>query len=83
MSQGIFVNRQRPQSKKAIREAVAADPARVRVEATAMIGNEYDGLVSDLPEKFRPISFVGPDPYRNRKYYGTISRKADGAIVVK
>ena len=72
--QGIFIRDghqdHRPKSKKAIKEAIAADPSRVQVEATSMFGNEYDGPLSEMPDG--RISFVGPDPYTKRNFYGTI-----------
>lgn len=68
--QGIFINHRRPASKKAIKEAVAADPSNVQVEATSMFGNEYDGPLSDAPDG--TITFVGPDPHTSRKFYGQI-----------
>jgi hypothetical protein len=71
MADGIYVNGRRPVSKKAIREALAADPATVEVESTSMFGG-YSGPVSDLPAG-RSVTFVGPDPYRARKFYGTIT----------
>ena len=69
--QGIFIQGARPASKKAIKEAITADPSRVRLEATSMFGNEYGGPVSEAPAGSYP--FVGPDPYRDRKFYGTIT----------
>ena len=69
--QGIFVNHARPKSKKAVKEAIAADPSRVSLEATSMFGNEYDGPISEAPRG--SYSFVGPDPYRKRSFYGTIT----------
>jgi hypothetical protein len=73
--QGVYVNYNRPKSKKQIREAVAADPHSVSVEATSMFGNEYDGPVGDMPEG--TINFVGPDPHTKRNFYGNIVRKGD------
>jgi hypothetical protein len=79
--QGIFIDGRRPKSKKEIREIVALDPARVRVEATSVMGNEYDGLVSHMPAG--KIVFVGPDPHTSRKFYGSITRRAaDDKLVV-
>lgn len=75
--QGIFINGERPRSKKAVREAVAANPDKVRVEGTSLIaGTEYDGPVSEMP--IGRVLFVGPDPYRKRNFYGTIERSANG-----
>lgn len=68
--QGIFVDGKRPQSKKAVKEAVASFPERVRIEATSLFGNEYDGRVSEAPQG--TYTFVGPDPYTSRKFYGNL-----------
>lgn len=68
--QGIYVGYNRPASKKAVKEAIAADPTKVRLEATSMFGNEYDGPVSEAPQG--TYTFVGPDPSTSRKFYGTI-----------
>jgi hypothetical protein len=80
MSHGIFVKGQRPASKKAVKEAVAADPSRVRLEATSAFGNEYDGPVSDAPDGTYFI--VGPDPYTRRNFYGQVI-KSGASIKVK
>ncbi len=77
--QGIFVSYTRPKSKKAVREAIAADPSRVTIEATSMFGNEYDGPVADAPNG--RYTFVGPDPYTSRKFYGTIVKTGDSIKV--
>jgi hypothetical protein len=82
---GIFIKGQRPKSKKAVREAIAADPSSVRIEATSFFGEPFDGPVSEAPAK--RYDFVGPDPYRLRNFYGNIIVKvaADGSrkVVVK
>ena len=79
--QGIFIDGRRPKSKKEVREVVAIDAARVRLEATAMVGGgEYDGLVSNAPEG--TYNFVGPDPFTKRTFYGNIVVKG-GKVVVK
>jgi hypothetical protein len=81
--QGIFVRTApgaawvRPTSKKAVREALAADPANVRIEATSFHGNEFDGNASD-PAAPAKVAFVGPDPARKRNFYGTATRNRDG-----
>jgi hypothetical protein len=76
--QGIYVNHKRPKSKKAVREAVAAGE-NVTLEATSLHGNEYDGPVSDAPDG--QYTFVGPDPYTARNYYGTITVRGDKVTV--
>lgn len=78
--QGIYVNRRRPTSKKQVKEAVAANPRSVQIEATSLFGNEFDGLVSDAPDG--TYLFVGPDPYTARKFYGKIVKRA-GKVTVQ
>lgn len=81
MTQGIFIGFERPKSKKAIKEAVAANPHSVRLEATSMVGgNEYDGPVDEMPEG-RQVTFVGPDPYTKRTFYGNIRRVGNKIMV--
>lgn len=71
--QGIFISPgyDRPKSKKAIREAVAANPRSVSIEATSMFGNEYDGPITEAPDG--RYTFVGPCPHTARKFYGTLT----------
>ena len=80
--QGVFIDDRRPKSKKEIREVVAVDPARVRLERTQLVGDsEYDGLVSNM--QVGKFTFVGPDPYTSRKFYGSIVKRAsDGKLIV-
>jgi hypothetical protein len=68
--QGLFIDGERPKSKKAVKEAIAAGVATVRVEATSWFGNEYDGNLAYAPDG--AIAFVGPDPFTKRNFYGTI-----------
>lgn len=80
MTQGIYVKGRRPKSKKEIRELVLTDPTRVVVEATSIFGNDYEGPVTEIPEG-KTITFVGPDPYRDRRFYGNITRKGEKVTV--
>lgn len=79
MTQGIFINDHRPASKKEVKEAVM-EGKFVRIEATSIFGNEFDGLVTDMPEN-KIHYFVGPDPAYNRKFYGQIIRNGDKVTV--
>jgi len=79
--QGIFINSSRPKSKKAIREAAANAPNTVQVEATSFFGNDFSGSITGM-EIGQSITFVGPDPYVKRDFYGTIKRTATGFKVV-
>lgn len=84
--QGIYLDMRRPKSKKEIREAVAAEQARpvsiVSIEATSLHGNEYEyeGSLDDAPDG--AYHFVGPCPFTDRRFYGTITKRA-GKVVVK
>jgi hypothetical protein len=73
MTQGLFVNMARPRSKKAVKEAIASGTA-VYAEATSFYGGEFEGLIYSLPEGEKVV-FVGPDPHRDRRFYGTITKK--------
>jgi hypothetical protein len=81
MTQGMFVAGRRPASKKALKEAVAADPSKVSAEATSFFGNEFRGPITDLPVGGKVV-FVGPDPYTKRNFFGTLTRTATGFKVV-
>jgi len=77
--QGIYINGRRPKSKTEVRKAVA-EGLNVRVEATSIFGNEYDGPVEGLPEG-STVTFTGPDPYTSRRFYGTIKKRGDKVTV--
>lgn len=84
MANGIFVDGNRPKSKKAIKEAVADDPNRVTIERTALGREGYVKLPDASDDDIGPLNpFVGPDPYRSRKWYGQIIRQADDTFKVK
>jgi len=79
MTQGLFINGRRPKSKKEVRDLVNAayeddsvdDLDYLHIEATSMFGNEFDGPLSEL-DPVKTITFVGPDPYTKRTFYGNI-----------
>lgn len=68
--QGIYVGGSRAKTKKALKEAVAQDPSSVRLEATSVFGNEYDGPLDEAPDGQYYV--VGPDPYNKRNWYATL-----------
>lgn len=87
MTDGIYINdgngARRPKSKKELKEALASDPNGVVVECTSMYGGP-SGRITD-PHTFpvgTKVTFVGPDPYRDRKFYGTITVKPGPKYVV-
>lgn len=78
MTQGIYVEYRRPKSKKEVQEAVRAGKT-VSLEATSMFGNEYDGPVDEAPDG--TYTFVGPDPYTKRNFYGTLTKRGERITV--
>ncbi len=71
----------RPKSKKEVRDLVKSDYLdRVRIEATSIFSDEYDGLLINAPAG--TITFCGPDPYTRRSFYGNIEVRIDGTAKV-
>jgi len=66
-------------TKRALRQALAADPASVWFEATA------DGLSvrGDRVPPGQVLTVVGPDPLRNRLWHSKVTLKANGTWQVR
>ncbi len=84
--QGIWIQtekrRERPMTKKGVITSIRKNPDKVFLEATSIHpGLEHDGPVSTAPPG--TYNFVGPDPYTNRKFYGTIHIKKDGTTTCR
>lgn len=89
---GVFINGMRPPSKKALREALRDAPETVIFDQTALIRNEFNGgpipggtyITPPLIPAGTNLTVVGPDPYRNRKWYASVIRDSDtGRILVR
>lgn len=65
---------QRMKTKKSLREAITNDEY-VLLEATSMFGDEYTGPLGSAPDGDYYI--VGPDPYRDRRWYAHITKTSD------
>jgi hypothetical protein len=88
VTDGIFVlpdgqddrddNWVRPRSKKQVRELVEANPNRVKLEHTGVFreGPRIQ-LVTEL-DPCAEIYFVGPDPHRDRRFYGRVTTDLEG-----
>jgi hypothetical protein len=74
---GILVAGRRPKSKKAVKEALAAGE-RVSLEDTSFFGGNYAGPVAEAP--VGTYTFVGPDPYNSRVFYGNIVVAVKGGV---
>lgn len=73
MEYGLFINGSRPKTKKQVKEAISTGISRVSLENTSMFGNPSSGFVTDVPDG--TYTFVGPDPYRERRWYGNIIKR--------
>lgn len=81
MNCGIYINGERPKSKKAVKEAIATDPQSVTLDITEFMKEQTLSL--EAVKVNHDYYFVGPDPYNSRKFYGTIRADSDGKVVVK
>ena len=65
-------------SKAAMKRAIAADPSQVRFTSVASLGPSWTGsaaeFLADGPANTK-LTVVGPDPYTDRKWYGTVEVK--------
>jgi hypothetical protein len=78
---GASIDGRRVRNKKELRELLEASPVDVYFDGTAII-KDVDGYRgSELPEGVS-LSVVLPDPYRDRRYYASVEKKA-GKLVVK
>jgi hypothetical protein len=72
-------------TKKALKEAVKADPSEVVFYPTAAEwfgeATRWEGRVSEVPEGVS-LSVCGPDPYTSRRWYAQVSRSKDGKVKV-
>ena len=76
MTQGIFIEGiGRPKSKKQIKELAKTRPQNVHLEATSVFGNEPSGPITEVPDG--QYYFVGPDPYKSRKFYGMVKKQGE------
>jgi hypothetical protein len=75
MQGGIRINGQNAKSKKAVKEAMANGDRVVFYCTDAFgpnAGNEFDLHALPLTMNQR-LTFVGPDPYTKRNFYGTLT----------
>lgn len=69
---------QRPRTKKALREALKADPAGVVFDPTSLLTGRTENLHGDNVPEGLTLVVVGPDPYRTRNWYANVKRGTDG-----
>jgi hypothetical protein len=71
---GAYVNGIRPKTKKALREALKADPTAVEFDSTTAIGPHVGGrfTAQHTVASSDTLQVCGPDPYRSRVWYASI-----------
>jgi hypothetical protein len=86
---GAFVSGERPRTKKALREALRDTPDAVIFDRTLIPGRhlppEFRGNYLPVTGTHRiptgvTLSVVGPDPYRVRKWYASVTVDSGGRI---
>lgn len=69
---GAKVNGVRPKTKKALREALKADPRSVTFDNTSPMGPQLVGINgANVPVEFS-LQVTGPDPFTKRNWYATV-----------
>lgn len=74
---GIWIEEKHPTSKKAVKDYLTQDQTAKRLRAiiledTSYINPGYSGSLRYAPKMAQGYTFVGPDPFRDRKFYGTV-----------
>lgn len=69
---GAYVNGIRPKTKKALREALAANPTAVEFDGTALGQEGHRFTAEHTVASGDVLQVCGPDPYRDRKWYASI-----------
>jgi hypothetical protein len=80
---GVSLGGTRIPTKADLRRAVTSDPADVSFDATSIVGGrdaKWSGRATEIPEDIT-LSVCGPDPYQNRQWWATVTRKGDKVTV--
>ncbi len=64
-------------SKKALKLTLADHPERVEFYSTSPMGPQFVGTPDKIPAGFT-LSVVGPDPFRSRKFYASVTNGPKG-----
>lgn len=84
----VYINGRLPKSKKEVKEAakrlddtnalLSGGLPNIDLENTSMFGG-YSGSLNNAPDG--SYTFVGPNPYTDRRFYGTITVSNNGLTV--
>lgn len=70
-------------TKTALKQAIAANPAKVLLYATDAFGpNAGKADIASATDIGTKYYVVGPNPYNSRKWYATVERFTNGTISV-
>lgn len=77
---GARVNGVRPATKKALKDALKANPLSVTFDATS----DFDGRagLGHCPALGTVFAVVGPDPFTKRTWYASVKADSDGRLTV-
>lgn len=68
-------------TKKDLKSAALTRPGLLYLYSTSAVGDGgWSGYAATLPEGVT-FNVVGPDPYRSRKWYASVTRKGDKVTV--
>ena len=81
MIHGVYIDGERPRSKRALKLALAEDVCSVAIEDAAHYGLPEPIEASMIPEG-EEYEVVGPDPYTDRRWTATITR-SNGRVIVR
>jgi hypothetical protein len=72
MNVGAYVDGVRPKTKKALREALQANPESVTFDGTSPFGPQHADLTGTHIPADLALSVVGPEPATTRNWYATV-----------
>jgi hypothetical protein len=79
---GVFINSIPAPSKVAIKRALKDAPDTIVWQEIGTIGNDWRErpftTAELLAEGFSTLVLVGPNPYTDRRWYGSLTPKGDG-----
>jgi hypothetical protein len=74
-----LTNGSKNKTKKALKDAIKADPSKVYMYDTSAFGSKFSGPANALPEGVC-FNVVGPDPYSRRDWYASVYKGRNGMV---
>lgn len=63
-------------TKAELKRRAKVEPDKVECYSTSALGGTYNGTLFGIPENLT-LTVVGPDPYTDRRWYASVTRKGD------